>query len=699
LSSRATRNFVDYATKLLVILSIATAIFLEAYVAARAWPNQLPLTIAAFCVGAGLSVVFTELVVAIVLVFIYLMPGLLLVAHGDYSVFYGTLWLAALLGAIVPRSVRRAWAFPGRWKSFLVLWALTIATTWPVVVMREFDFKPSLLLDLSRLSRWDIEVLRPFAILWICDVASTLGVGLLWFDWLYGMFGGNESRFRRSILSPLAASWLVTSAVGIYQLFGDMLFLNFGLFGSFERASGTMRDANPFGIIAALGGPTLAAAGALTNNRLFRALAVCGMVISWLGLWASGARSALGVGLVAMAFLLYGAWTAFAKYRFSRRAEVGFVLAGVVAATAVAVSLFLLPDDRGPISRLRLTLPEVTTSSIGRFLQTLSDRDGYGVVAADMIRQFPLFGIGVGSFHLLVRDHYFLMTGVRTLFPDNAQNWYRHQFAEFGLVGSIGWMLWVMSFGWYVLSARSPQPAKFSASAVKGMLVAMALVSLVGMSTLNASVAITFWTLVFWFVALMGEDATDRALEPVEAGRNLHEAVLKPRLSSMTWLAIWLVVSVSIGGTAYAARHRLRVPQRAVDVGFPYQYGFSEPERVDLTRPSTVWTGRHAVAVLSPETRWVKLAVSVDSLNIAKGPVDVNIWCGGRPVLATRVNNAQPITRYFRVPDGAMRVLLETRVSRSVRPADFGIKDNRELGLLIDWDFVEVPPDGSETIQ
>jgi hypothetical protein len=459
----------------------------------------------------------------------------------------------------------------------------------------------------------------------------------------------------------------------------------------------------------------------LTSNRLFRSLAVCGMVISWVALWASGARSALGVGLVAMAFLLYGAWTAFAKNRFSRRAEVGFLLAGVVAATAVAGSLFLLPDDRGPISRLRLTLPEVTASSIGRFLQTLSDRDGYGVVAADMIRQFPLFGIGIGSFHLLVRDHYFLMTGVRTLFPDNAQNWYRHQFAEFGLVGSIGWILWVMTFGWFVLSARSPQPTKFSASVVKGLLVAMALISLVGMSTLNASVAITFWTLVFWFVALMGEGTTEaprdvqteasssalrgshapaaQVFEPAEVGWKLRGAGMGPRLGSVAWLAIWLVVSVSVGGTAYAARHRLRVPQRAVDVGFPYLYGFSEPERVDLTRPSTVWTGRHAVAVLSPETRWVKLAVSVDSLNIAKGPVDVKIWCGGRPVLATQVNSVQPITRYVRVPDGAMRVLLETRVSRSVRPADFGIRDNRELGLLIGWDFVEVPPDGSETIQ
>ena len=131
---------------------------------------------------------------------------------------------------------------------------------------------------------------------------------------------------------------------------------------------------------------------------------------------------------------------------------------------------------------------------MGRFLQTLSDRDGYGVVAIDLIRQFPFFGVGIGSFNLLVRDHYYLMTGVRTLFPDNAQNWYRHQFAELGLVGSIGWILWVVSFGWFLLSAgtsppRASPPKMFATTLVRGLLVALAVVFTAGTSAAPLSVA------------------------------------------------------------------------------------------------------------------------------------------------------------------------------------------------------------------
>ena len=105
----------DYATKLIVLLSVATAILLEGFLSARAWPNQLLLTIAAFIVAALSSLALADLSAAIALFFIFLMPALLLVLHGDFSVYYGTIWLAALLGAIVPASVRRGWYSVNQW--------------------------------------------------------------------------------------------------------------------------------------------------------------------------------------------------------------------------------------------------------------------------------------------------------------------------------------------------------------------------------------------------------------------------------------------------------------------------------------------------------------------------------------------------------------------------------------------------------
>src|SRR5439155_27127611 len=96
----------------------------------------------------------------------------------------------------------------------------------------------------------------------------------------------------------------------------------------------------------------------------------------------------------------------------------------------------------------------------------------------------------------------------------------------------------------------------------------------------------------------------------------------------------------------------------------------------------------------APSTGWVKLTVSVDRLNTAKGPVDVQLWCDNEQILATRVAGSQPTVRYVQMRRGQTRMLLETWVSRSVRLADYGLGDNRERGLLVEWEFVEGPPLG-----
>jgi len=683
----------EYATKRLVIVSMAAAIALETFVMARSWPELLPLTLGAFVLAAAVSVAFDGVCAAVVLFFAYLMPALIVAVHGKLLLYYGTIWSAAFLGAMVPRSVRSAWALPGRWKAPLVLWAISIALIWPVIALRELDFT-SALWNYTHLASSMVGGPPSLAASWVADVAVTLGLGILWFDWLFLAFPHDEPRFRHRILAALAGSWAVATAAGIYQMFGDMSFLNRGLFGALGRASGTMVDANPFGVIAAAWGPALVAAGWLTTNRTLRVLALCGLLASWLGLWASAGRTAFGTGCIGFAFLVYATWSTRLQ-RVSRRTRTMLVGAGVVAAVCVTLAVALLPATGGPLPRLRSTAPDLSAPSVVAFVKEMWNRNGYGMVATHLIREFPFFGVGLGAFHLVVPDYHFLLT--RTIIPpDNAQNWYRHQLAEDGFVGSVGWMLWVATFAWFVLSARVPQSVRFPAILVKGTLVALAVVSLVGMPTQNIAVAITLWTFAFWFWLLVGTPGPADDPQRGQTGvRRVSDPPPDPRLTPVTWAAIWTIVAVSVSGTAYAARDGLRVPQRAVTAAWPYFYGFSDMEpTLDLARHSTVWAKRRAVAVLAPNTRWVKLTVSVDALNIAKGPVDVKLWCDTAMILSTRISTVLPTTRYVAVRDGQTRMLVETWVSGSVRPADYGLNDNRELGLRVEWDFVEAPPAG-----
>ena len=662
-----------YATKLLVIVSMAGAIALETRVTAGLWPALPPLTIAAFVVAAAISVGYDEACVAVVLAFGYVMPALILLVHGNLLLYFGHVWSAALLGAILPRSLRTGWALPPRWMAPLVLWALTIALTWPIVAMRELDFTPRLL-NVIHLANSGLGGPPPVAAAGVADNALGLGLAILWLDWLFAAFAQAESRFRRFIVAGNAVSWAIAIAVSVYQLFGNMSFLNGGLYGAMGRASGTLLDANPFGVTAAAWGPALVAAAWLTRDARRRALSVCALVASWIGMWASAARTGFGVGCIAFGFLAYGAWSTHA-HRAAPRTRTRMLTAGAIAAVALVAVIAWLPATTGPLPRLRGMLPTWSAASVTGFAREMWDRNGYGATATELARAFPFFGVGIGSFHILVFDFHYQQTHV-VLPPDNAQNWYRHQFVENGLVGSIGWIVWVATFAWFVLTTGAPAATRFPATIVKGIVIGLAVVSLVGIPTQTIAVSLAFCTFAFWYVVLAG------GADQSATGRD------RPALHARAWAVIWIVAVAAAAGTFYLARTELRVPARAAKFGWAYFYGFADAEpTLDVARRSAVWATRHAVAVLTPPTRWVKLTVSVDRFNLAKGPVDVKVACDNAVVVDTSVTDVRPITRYVALRDGNKGMMVETRVSRSVRPADFGLKDPRELGLLVEWEF------------
>src|SRR3954467_15883607 len=195
----------EHATKLVVIASMAAAIALETLVTAGVWPALLPITAAAFIGAVLISVAFDEACAAVVLVFAYVMPALVLTVHGNLLLYYGHVWSAALLGVTIPRSVRAGWGIPARWDAPLVLWALVIALTWPVVALRELAFTPGLL-NITHLAHPALGgpppanpalgTRPPLAAAGIADNTLVLGLGILWFDWLFLAFVDDERGFR-----------------------------------------------------------------------------------------------------------------------------------------------------------------------------------------------------------------------------------------------------------------------------------------------------------------------------------------------------------------------------------------------------------------------------------------------------------------------------------------------------------------------
>jgi hypothetical protein len=215
----------------------------------------------------------------------------------------------------------------------------------------------------------------------------------------------------------------------------------------------------------------------------------------------------------------------------------------------------------------------------------------------------------------------------------------------------------------------------------RGMIVAFAMISLVGMPGQEVPVAITFWTIAFWYTSLA--DVPDR-----------------PQARAVSWTPILVVVCIFAAGTAWAATTKLRVPVRAQRVGWPYSYGFYAPEP-DGTGADQRWTDRHAVTVLDVPTPYFELTVAANPLaadrggrKSRRGPIHVKVQVDGQRVIDQEVTTADPITRVIPIGVGPRRVLVETSVDRTYRPRDFGLPDDRDLGMLTKWRFLEADPTG-----
>src|SRR4029453_14579374 len=129
--------------------------------------------------------------------------------------------------------------------------------------------------------------------------------------------------------------------------------------------------------------------------------------------------------------------------------------------------------------------------------ELLWERFGYGPAAIEMIKEHPVDGIGIGTFHALSTD-FGKAAGYTIPQADNAQNWGRHHLAELGLAGSIPLLAWCWICGALMFSRRRSGD-RLSIGLLRGVLIGFAIASMFGMPAQSIAIVMTFWSFAFWF--------------------------------------------------------------------------------------------------------------------------------------------------------------------------------------------------------
>jgi O-antigen ligase len=118
-----------------------------------------------------------------------------------------------------------------------------------------------------------------------------------------------------------------------------------------------------------------------------------------------------------------------------------------------------------------------------------------------MIRDYPLTGVGIGSFNWMATDYWRLIAHDRLPF-DNAQNWWRHQVVELGIAGSLALIAWSLLIAWLVFTRRPPAANRVETATLRGLLIGVGLASMLGVPTQNPIALLIFFYLVARFEQL-----------------------------------------------------------------------------------------------------------------------------------------------------------------------------------------------------
>jgi hypothetical protein len=551
---------------------------------------------------------------------------------GDTGLHLIMPWLAAL-AATLARHPASGWQTTGPWRLGLAAWALSVALAWPVAAVRELDFTTAALGAATANGAFSPSTNVTIALIVLAAEAQL--VALLLFDWCRGARPVDRRRVWLALTPGVAAA----CGVSLWQSTVNPGFISRAPWTALDRAAGTFYDANAMGALAALLGPVLAWRLA-PPARAGRALWQGGwLALSLAGVMASGSRTALaGWSVAALAMVIAS------RRAFGRRQLAAAGLAAVVAVVTGAIVLQRgspeAASQGNALTRLAQTIREAAADGgLTGLRRVLWERNGYGPISMAVIAEHPWFGVGPGAFAIVAPDYAKELTGA-LLPPDNAQNWWRHQWAELGLLGAAG------AFACSLLAARgvirswrrSTNPRVIARSAP---LMALGFMSFVGPPALHPILQV--------LIALVVAHGVVQT-----RSRAASVASLPPRGYSGGWL-IWATALTCAAGLAIRGWTDFRPPYRAARFHFLYSYGLSPPTGTPLGEG--VWAGRHAVGVFPPHGGTFVVRVTLPHDDLAAAPVRVNVSDGYRLVCGLEVRDRTPIECRVPMPGQAWPIV------------------------------------------
>lgn len=510
--------------------------------------------------------------------------------------------------------------------------------------------------------------------------------GFVWFIIILTLLQTHEMITKAIVL--LATSTSLSLAFGMIQLLFNPELGNLGLWLVLHRINALFSDPNSLGVYLALVIPLFVGA-LLTLKKTWKYFLLLPVATGIYLIPHIGSRSGfLGIFLAA-AFLLLFLFKTILGFRKSnprlyKRSLFSFITAFVMIGFLSSLLFF----SKGSTLYERFKWNVKVLSAQGAWERISMGRSFFWTASGYMIREYPLSGIGVGSFTCelpntykkydifpIMPFNYYQKATQRGVPIDTAGNFYLQIASEFGLIGFL-FFAWIFLLIFrQVLKVhffRKAKPEwKYLHPALSAGILSMFVIFLFGAHILNFEIQLTFWLIVgLLFIT-------------APSSKEFHPA---PR-----WKKLIVAVLLTAFGASHLwnSTHSLSLQHRTKEFGLAQNFGLYKEEK--MNGQEFRWSGRKAGISFFLERPVVVVPILASHPDIRKKPVRVkihlakNLWKEKRLLdeIVLRESRWQEF-RYDLSQESDTEFILLIEVDRTWQPLkELRVPDPRNLGIAL----------------
>lgn len=497
-----------------------------------------------------------------------------------------------------------------------------------------------------------------------------------------------SEKFIKKIVVLLCISTFISLLFGLYQRFGNMKFGNNPISITQGLINATLKDALSFGVYLAIVTPVVLGA-MLYFKKASRIFLFVVVMLSIFMIFFTGSKSGLICLLLSLfIFFILSIKRSLDLLKTESASLKKVMTSSLIAVLAISAALFtfvILKENITTsitISRLKSTLKRENVR-----LMLIGRGDKLWKVAAAMVKDYPLTGVGIGSY-IIEAANYAQEHKINLGAPESAENYLLQVGAELGVIGIL-LVLWIF---WEIIKQMRRSYRKVPVDDNKKFLVIGAVAGVIAFfvniqaHTYIGSYEIkyTFWLLV-GLIFCMGRIAEARSTGE-------QEKAPEPKLRWSKGLKIASITLIILFGAVHLwnSTHSLSLKSRTELLGIKQDFGFYQFEQTKDGREFR-WTRSYGGLTLEIEKPIMSIPILASHPDIHHNPVKVKVYLVKEFFKEKKLLEEITLTRSvwqtheFYIPEEVgQEVILLFKVSRTWNPLKWrGTPDPRNLGIAV----------------